>query len=155
MTSSLHCFAGIPLRSGRELLLAESHHNSMVQLSSPAQPGTATEVDVQGSPSIPSDLASLASQVQQMSADNAFSQQQMQQMHASQAVVQRQMQALLALLQQSNQPQQLAAPRPPPLNIPPPLAPSTPTQLPQIPTGHTAPMGVSMVPPLMANPTGW
>jgi len=116
----------------------------MAPPSSPAQPGMATEVDVQGSPSILSDLASLASQVQQMSADNAFSQQQMQQMHASQAVVQRQMQVLLALLQQSNQPQQLATPQPPPKIITPPPAPAAPTQPLQIPTGPMVPTSITM-----------
>jgi len=102
---------------------------------------------LQGMPAHPGDptaLAMLMTQVQQLSANQASSQQQMQQMYASQQAIQQQMQVLLAHLQQPQLPPHLPSQSsllpPPPHNL--------------LPLPSTGSQGISMTPPLVANTPG-
>ena len=161
-------FSGIPLRSGRQLLLAENHCHSMALLSSPRRLTTAIkpsgpatlQVDSNTAPRSMSALDILARQVEQLVDYQALSQQQVQQMHVSQAAMQCQMQALLAQLQLPTQPpatthQTQLLPTniyPVPIMVPP-VPPQT-VPPPQGLPGPSSPMGTNMEPLLVANIAG-
>src|SRR5882672_3711120 len=140
-------FAGIPatvpamptgprtLRSGRELPSLSVQAEPMAPATgSPTRPVT-SPVDTGPPPTRPSNpgpsdataLASLTSQVQQLMANNAASQQQMQQMYTSHQTVQQQMQQLLAHLNPpAHPPSPSTAPPPPPPPAPTPAPPGLP-----------------------------
>src|SRR5882672_3717395 len=168
-------FAGIPatvpatptgprtLRSGRELLSLSVQAEPMAPATgSPTRPVT-SPADMGPPPTRPSNpgpsdataLASLTSQVQQLTANNAASQQQMQQMYMAHQTVQQQMQQLLAHLNPpAHPPAHSTAPPQPPPALPTMALPGLPPG--PVPGGHTglATSASPGTPPLVPNVLG-